>query len=211
MLSGSPSLRWFVSLGIQCQRALPDNAKCYAESKTFRGLCAERGICQSLTRPYTPRTNEKGRTLHPDPQVPLGLSRCLSNFSDPSCLSQQSVIGQGRRVGWALENEAEELAFASAEMEAVDELVKVPAEVLRAHPVEHPAEPGLEIDADHVTPRQSLCETAAIGALHSSIVANSLRPEAEVSLEAARGDGGAARIDPCSDAGAQMLNGDVVE
>jgi transposase InsO family protein len=53
------ALRWFEGLGIRCQRLLTDNAKCYAESRAFRALCAERGIRQAFTRPYTPRTNGK--------------------------------------------------------------------------------------------------------------------------------------------------------
>ncbi len=53
------ALRWFESLGIQCQRLLSDNAKCYAVSKDFQALCSERGIRQSFTRPYTPKTNGK--------------------------------------------------------------------------------------------------------------------------------------------------------
>jgi transposase InsO family protein len=53
------ALRWFESLGIACQRVLTDNAKCYAESKAFQALCAQHGIRQSFTRPYTPQTNGK--------------------------------------------------------------------------------------------------------------------------------------------------------
>jgi hypothetical protein len=34
------ALRWFDRLGVRCQRVLTDNAKCYAESKTFQALCA---------------------------------------------------------------------------------------------------------------------------------------------------------------------------
>jgi transposase InsO family protein len=52
------ALRWFHSLGIECRRILSDNAKCY-ESKAFTALCAEHGIRQSFTRPYTPKTNGK--------------------------------------------------------------------------------------------------------------------------------------------------------
>jgi transposase InsO family protein len=52
------ALRWFDGLGVSCQRLLTDNAKCY-ESKVFQALCQERGIRQSFTRPYTPRTNGK--------------------------------------------------------------------------------------------------------------------------------------------------------
>jgi len=53
------ALRWFQSLSIHCQRLLSDNAKCYAESKDFLALCEEKGIRQSFTRPYTPKTNGK--------------------------------------------------------------------------------------------------------------------------------------------------------
>ncbi len=53
------ALSWFASLGIQCERLLTDNAKCYTESKIFRSLCKEHGIQQRFTRPYTPQTNRK--------------------------------------------------------------------------------------------------------------------------------------------------------
>lgn len=53
------ALRWFEKLGIGCERLLSDNAKCYSESKQFLALCAERGIDQRFTRPYTPKTNGK--------------------------------------------------------------------------------------------------------------------------------------------------------
>ncbi len=52
------ALRWFERLGIHCQRLLSDNAKCY-QAKAFEALCAEKGIRQLFTRPYTPRTNGK--------------------------------------------------------------------------------------------------------------------------------------------------------
>lgn len=52
------ALRWFESLGIRCERLLTDNAKCYG-STAFTALCAEKGISQRFTRPYTPRTNGK--------------------------------------------------------------------------------------------------------------------------------------------------------
>jgi transposase InsO family protein len=55
----SRALRWFESLGIRCQRVLTDNAKCYTESQAFQALCADQGVRQSFTRPYTPRTNGK--------------------------------------------------------------------------------------------------------------------------------------------------------
>ena len=52
------ALGWFEGLGIHCRRVLTDNAKCY-ESKAFTAFCADRGIRQSFTRPYTPKTNGK--------------------------------------------------------------------------------------------------------------------------------------------------------
>ena len=52
------ALRWFASLGIDCQRVLTDNARCY-ESNAFTAFCREQGIRQSFTRPYTPKTNGK--------------------------------------------------------------------------------------------------------------------------------------------------------
>jgi len=52
------ALAWFESVGIRAVRILSDNARCYA-SNTFTALCAQRGIRQSFTRPYTPRTNGK--------------------------------------------------------------------------------------------------------------------------------------------------------
>ena len=52
------AVRWFEGLGIHVERLLTDNAKAYT-SKAFTALCAEQGIRQSFTRPYTPRTNGK--------------------------------------------------------------------------------------------------------------------------------------------------------
>ena len=52
------ALRWFEGLGVPVERILTDNAKAYT-SKAFMALCSERGVRQSFTRPYTPRTNGK--------------------------------------------------------------------------------------------------------------------------------------------------------
>jgi transposase InsO family protein len=52
------ALRWFATLGVRCERVLTDNAKCYG-SAPFSALCAEKGVSQRFTRPYTPRTNGK--------------------------------------------------------------------------------------------------------------------------------------------------------
>lgn len=52
------ALRWFDRLGVRCQRLLTDNARCY-DSNAFKALCAEQGVSQRFTRPYTPRTNGK--------------------------------------------------------------------------------------------------------------------------------------------------------
>jgi transposase InsO family protein len=52
------ALRWFERRGIRCERVLTDNAKCYG-SKAFVAACQARGVRQSFTRPYTPKTNGK--------------------------------------------------------------------------------------------------------------------------------------------------------
>jgi len=54
----------FASLGIQIERVLTDNAKCYG-SNDFRALCQAHGIRQVFTRPYTPRTNGKAEREPP--------------------------------------------------------------------------------------------------------------------------------------------------
>lgn len=51
-------IRRFESLGIQIERILTDNARCY-RSHEFQALCQAHGIRQVFTRPYTPRTNGK--------------------------------------------------------------------------------------------------------------------------------------------------------
>jgi transposase InsO family protein len=52
------ALRWFAAQGVQVERVLSDNAKCY-QSKAFRALCVAQSVRQKFTRPYTPRTNGK--------------------------------------------------------------------------------------------------------------------------------------------------------
>jgi transposase InsO family protein len=52
------ALQWFGARGVQAQRIMTDNGPGYI-SKRFAELCAERGIGQLFTRPYTPRTNGK--------------------------------------------------------------------------------------------------------------------------------------------------------
>ncbi len=52
------ALRWYERLGVQVERVLTDNAKAYSGT-AFGAFCTERGIRQSFTRPYTPRTNGK--------------------------------------------------------------------------------------------------------------------------------------------------------
>jgi len=52
------ALRWFELRGIRCEQILSDNAKCYG-SRLFLAMCQKHGLRQSLTRPYTPRTNGK--------------------------------------------------------------------------------------------------------------------------------------------------------
>ena len=83
-----------------------------------------------------------------------------------------------------VEDESEQLAFPPAAIEAVDEFIQVPLEVLPAHPVKGAPEPSLEVAEDRVAPRQDLRRVGAIGALHLAIVANADRFETEVGAEA---------------------------
>ena len=52
------ALIFFRRHGVRVKRVLTDNAKNYT-SNVFRGLCDQRTIRRSLTRPYRPRTNGK--------------------------------------------------------------------------------------------------------------------------------------------------------
>ncbi len=49
---------YYAQLGIAIRRLLTDNGHCY-RSAAFRTACAQLGIRQRFTRPYTPRTNGK--------------------------------------------------------------------------------------------------------------------------------------------------------
>ena len=51
---------------------MTDNGSCY-RSKMFRAACKRFGFRQIFTRPYTPRTNGKGRSLHSDGTARMGL------------------------------------------------------------------------------------------------------------------------------------------
>ena len=94
----------------------------------------------------------------------------------------------------AVEDESEQLAFTPAAIEAVDEFIQVPLEVLSAHPVKGPPEPSLEVAEDRVAPRQDLRRAGTIGALHLAIVANADLFETEVGGEAIRAHGGAGGV-----------------
>ena len=72
-----------------------------------------------------------------------------------------------------VEDESEQLAFPPAAIEAVDEFIQVPLEVLWAHPVKGAPEPSLEVAEKCVAPRQDLRRVGAIGALPS---VNTSRP-----------------------------------
>lgn len=49
---------YYRALGVGVQRVMTDNGGCY-RSKVFRTACAELGLRQIFTKPYTPRTNGK--------------------------------------------------------------------------------------------------------------------------------------------------------
>jgi transposase InsO family protein len=52
------ALRWFAKRGVEVQRVLTDNGSCY-RSKALAGVCRDRRLKHSFTRPYRPRTNGK--------------------------------------------------------------------------------------------------------------------------------------------------------
>jgi transposase InsO family protein len=52
------AVKYYSRLGIRIRRVLTDNGSCY-RSREFREACAQLGIKQRFTRPYTPRTNGK--------------------------------------------------------------------------------------------------------------------------------------------------------
>jgi len=52
------AVAYYARFGITIRRLLTDNGHCY-RSAAFRATCAQLGIRQPFTRPYTPRTNGK--------------------------------------------------------------------------------------------------------------------------------------------------------
>ena len=52
------AVAYYRELGVSVQRVMTDNGGCY-RSRVFRKACAELGLRQIFTRPYTPRTNGK--------------------------------------------------------------------------------------------------------------------------------------------------------
>ena len=105
----------------------------------------------------------------------------------------------------AVEDESEQLAFPPAAIEAVDEFIQVPLEVLPANPVKGTPEPSLEVAEERVAPRQNLRRVGAIGALHLAIVVNADRFETEVGGEAIRARSGAAGVNDASDERAEIF------
>ena len=66
------AIAYYKSLGVAVSRVMTDNGSCY-RAHAFRDACKTRGLKHIQTRPYTPRTNRKGRTLHPDRPQRMGL------------------------------------------------------------------------------------------------------------------------------------------
>lgn len=52
------TVRYFSALGVVVDRVMTDNGSCY-RSKKFRRACADLGIKQIFTKPFTPQTNGK--------------------------------------------------------------------------------------------------------------------------------------------------------
>ena len=72
----------YARLGIRVRRLLTDNGPAY-RSLAFARACAELGLKHRFTRPYTPRTNGKGRTLHPDRPARVGVCSGLRQLPTP--------------------------------------------------------------------------------------------------------------------------------
>lgn len=68
------ALAWFATRGIRVQRVMTDNGACY-RSRLFGKLLRDRSVRHIRTRPYTPKTNEKGRARHPDAHPRMALRR----------------------------------------------------------------------------------------------------------------------------------------
>ena len=66
------ALAWFAGLGVTVERVMTDNGSAY-RSHAFRQAVHDAGLKHKRTRPYTPRTNGKGGTIHPDQPARMGL------------------------------------------------------------------------------------------------------------------------------------------
>ncbi len=66
------ALDWFLDHGIVAERLLTDNAWTYIKNKKLRELLRDRAILHKRTRPYTPRTNSKGRAPAPNDGPRMG-------------------------------------------------------------------------------------------------------------------------------------------
>ena len=58
------ALRYYKNLGVKVERVMTDNGSTY-KSRRFARLLRRLGIKHIRTRPYTPRNQWQGRTLHP--------------------------------------------------------------------------------------------------------------------------------------------------
>lgn len=72
------AVRYYARLGVTIRRILTDNGPCY-RSKAFARACAQLGIRQRFTRPYTPRTNGKAERF-----IQTALREWAYAFSYPS-------------------------------------------------------------------------------------------------------------------------------
>lgn len=70
------ALSYFASLGIKVDHLMSDNGAAY-RSRPFAALLHKKGIRHIFTKPYTPETNGKARTLYPDLSEGMGLCRRL--------------------------------------------------------------------------------------------------------------------------------------
>ena len=87
---------YYAKLGIRIERVMTDNGSCY-RSKAFRAACKRLGLRQIFTRPYTPRTNGKGRALHPNRAARMGLRSSLPKLR--SAIRRAAPTGSIATIG----------------------------------------------------------------------------------------------------------------
>ena len=105
---------------------------------------------------------------------------------------------EGLGSGRAAKDEAEELVFAPAAIETVDELIQIELDVLATDAVEGPVDPTFEVPEDRVSPSELFgCGWALAGDF--GVMRHALFAEPVIGRPPIREDLGAPGIDGASD------------